>query len=168
MEWALPASVSPCLYRDFPDSPPALTARPTPFLAQGGEAIRSEAWIAVSTRFVSRRKSTESLEDEAFRFVANSSRDATIADMNNIISSQVPPKHLNRAGIEDCLRRILSNQQSIATTFWEAFQSLGYRLDKHDMDFEIIRDRLWRIEHPKAEKLLKEALGLEMSGSKEE
>ncbi len=130
-----------------------------PYLAQGGEAIRSEAWIAVDAHILRRSKATECIEGEAVCFVAHPSWGATIADMNNIISSQVP-KHFNRAGIEDCLRNILSNQQTMATTFWEAFQSLGYRLDKHDIAFEAVRDRLWKVEHPLAEKLLKEALGL--------
>lgn len=70
---------------------------------------------------------------------------ATMADMNNIITQ--PPKHFSRAGIKNCLRQILGNQESMAHTFWEAFQSLVYRLDKHDLDFQAVRDRLWRIEH---------------------
>lgn len=69
--------------------------------------------------------------------------------MNTIITIPKPPRRYTRAEIADCLQRILNNQQSMAHTFWGAFQSLGYRLDKHDMDFGVIRDRLWKIEHPR-------------------
>ena len=71
----------------------------------------------------------------------------TIEDMKTIIDSKLP-KHFTRATTGECLTRILGNQEVIARTFWEAFQSLGYRLDKHDIDFGAVRDRLWKIEHP--------------------
>ena len=64
------------------------------------------------------------------------------------------PANLSYIPTEEGLQEIARNQQILVTTMWEAFQSLGYRIDKQQIEFGKINDRLWALEHPKAGVLL--------------
>lgn len=114
-------------------------------------AITVEVMIAMN-RIAIRKNSTEYVESEVPSFLAPSSVHASEnMGMNNLIHYQIP-KHFSRAAIEDSLRKITNRQEALAHTLWDIFQSLGYRLDKHDIQLDTIRDRLWKIEHPQNNK----------------
>ena len=76
-----------------------------------------------------------------------------LPDMNTfhpLVPSRLPA-NLSYIPTEEDLQEIARNQQILVTTMWEAFQSLGYRIDKQQIDLGKINDRLWKLEHPKAE-----------------
>ena len=89
-------------------------------------------------------KSTEYLESEAI--CASFSPALTIPNMNTVNLSRLP-KHEGRTTLGQSLDVLLKKQEIFATTVWEFFNSLGYRLDRHDQDLETVRDRIWNIEH---------------------
>jgi hypothetical protein len=89
-------------------------------------------------------KSTEYLESEAI--CASFSPALTIPSMNTSNISRLP-KHAGRTALGQSLDVLLKKQEIFATTVWEFFNSLGYRLDQHDQDLKTVRDRLWNIEH---------------------
>ena len=63
------------------------------------------------------------------------------------------PHRFGHTELEKFLRQLLRNQEIFATTFWEAYVSMDYRIDKiRQEDLGKINDRLWALEHPKAEK----------------
>ena len=77
-----------------------------------------------------------------------------LPDMNLLAPLQPTalPRRLGRAAIEQLLIKIVHNQDVFARYSWEMYNSLGYRLDKNELEREKDRDRLWALEHPKAEK----------------
>jgi hypothetical protein len=63
------------------------------------------------------------------------------------------PHRFGHTELERFLRQLLRNQEIFATDFWESFVSMDYRIDKIlQEDLGKINDRLWALEHPKAEK----------------
>lgn len=62
------------------------------------------------------------------------------------------PHRFGHVELEKFLRQLLRNQEIFATDFWEAHVSMDYRIDKiRQEDLGKINDRLWKLEHPKAE-----------------
>lgn len=92
------------------------------------------------------QKSTEYLESEAI--CASFSPALTIPSMNTFNLPQLP-KHAGRTALGQSLDVLLKKQEIFAATVWEFFNSLGYRLDRHDQDLKTVRDRIWNIEHSK-------------------
>lgn len=146
MEWALPASISPCFHRGFPDSPPDTDGKALFILVQGGGAITTEVMIAVNARV--------SFPQEVDRILtARRFPSPRLPDMNLLapLLPTVLPRRLGRAAIEQLLIKILHNQDSFTHDFWDLINSLGYRMDKTELEREKDRDRLWKLEHPKTE-----------------
>lgn len=87
-------------------------------------------------------------------YSTKSSFSPRLSDMNLLAPLQpiVLPRRLGRAAIEELLIKILHNQDSFTHDFWDLINSLGYRMDKTELEREKDRDRLWALEHPKAEK----------------
>ena len=75
-----------------------------------------------------------------------------LSDMNPLVPIQPTalPRRLGRAAIEKLLIKILQSQDIFARYSWEMYNSLGYRLDKEELERGKDRDRIWKLEHPEA------------------